>query len=77
MPSAYTLAKDQIEQARAILANEVWYDPEVDNLFELALFRLRELEASLGDLPHDHVRPVAPSPLQGPARLRLMPWLES
>lgn len=73
MPSAYLLAKDQIEQARAILANEVWFDPELDNLFELALFRLGELEGSLHDTGLELTKPTPLEPRR--TRSRMMPWL--
>lgn len=75
MPSAYLLAKDQIEQARAILANEVWFDIEVDRLFELAQARLAELDRSMGlsAAPHDLLKfPATPAS----PRTRLMPWLK-
>lgn len=75
MPSAYLLAKDHIEQARAMLANEVWFDAEMDHLFEVALARLNELDAKVFDDPVEmptslHERPRAP------VRTRLMPWLD-
>ena len=71
MPSAYLLAKDQIEQARAILANEVWFDAELDHLFVLAQTRLAELERKI-DAP---VGAAAPVKFPAPPRARLMPWL--
>lgn len=77
MPSAYLLAKDQIEQARAILANEVWFDPQVDHLFELALYRLQELEATtMASAPLRPVSTSRPLPSERQARLRFMPWLD-
>lgn len=75
MPSAYILAKDHIEQARAMLANEVWFDAEMDNLFDVALARLDDLDRKVFD---DSVV----TPLKPPARPdvsprhRLMPWLD-
>lgn len=71
MPSAYLLAKDQIEQARAILANEVWFDAELDHLFVLAQTKLAELERAI----NDPVRADAPLKFPAPPRARLMPWL--
>lgn len=73
MPSAYVLAKDNLEQARAILANEVWHDSEVEYLLELAITRLAALER--------HIVDVVPHPQHGrlPARTmrqRNMPWLD-
>ncbi len=47
MPSAYLLARDRLEQARAILANEVWFDTRLDDLLKLGLLRLYELEYDL------------------------------
>jgi hypothetical protein len=44
MPSAYVLAKDSLQQAQAILSNEVWQDDQVDHLLGLAIARLLELE---------------------------------
>lgn len=44
MPSAYVLAKDQIEQARAMLSNEVWHDAEIEALLERTIARLIELD---------------------------------
>ncbi|WMT91466.1 hypothetical protein [Pelagibacterium sp. H642] len=72
MPSAYLLAKDHIEQARAMLANEVWFDPEMDHLFDVALARLNALDAKIYD---DNVTPLPRRP--GPRRrARMMPWLD-
>lgn len=73
MPSAYVLAKDNLEQARAILSNEVWHDSEVEYLLDLAIARLVALER--------HIVDVVPHPQQGriPARTmrqRSMPWLD-
>lgn len=76
MPSAYLLAKDQIEQARAILANEVWFDIEVDRLFELAQARLAELERSMGISTQPHELLQMPA-MPARSRARLMPWLKS
>lgn len=76
MPSAYILAKDQIEQARAMLANEVWFDPQLDHLFEVALFRLDELQDVVDAPVPLHPRSaVMPNAARGP-RTRLMPWLD-
>jgi hypothetical protein len=72
MPTAYLLAKDRIEQARVMLANEVWYDPGVDRLLGVALARLDELNARLSD---DMPR-TAQTPIEGSPRVRLMPWLD-
>lgn len=76
MPSAYILAKDQVEQARAILANEVWFDAQLDHLFELALVRLAQLQ-DVVEVPaplHPHTISM-PNAARGP-RARLMPWLD-
>ena len=75
MPSAYTLAKDQIQQARAMLANEVWFDTELDHMFEIALMRLEELDFALDEYQEparDAAIPMAP---RAP-RVRMMPWLD-
>lgn len=75
MPSAYLLARDQIEQARAMLTNEIWYDPETDHLFELALNRLDALDAALAR--ETGLAPGATRMPQGrKPRTRLMPWLD-
>ncbi|WP_196259457.1 hypothetical protein [Pelagibacterium limicola] len=70
MASAYLLAKDKLEQARAILMAEAWFDPEADHLFELAIRRLIELDnlASTGL--------VGPRPERPHNALALMPWLD-
>lgn len=53
MPSAYTLARDKLEQARALLANEVWRDDQIDRVLDIAIARLIALDASLLDCtPH-------------------------
>ena len=72
MPTAYLLAKDRIEQARAMLANEVWYDAGMDHLLDVALARLDELDAKLAENP---TRTPPRQPDVSP-RIRLMPWLE-
>ncbi|HCO54715.1 hypothetical protein V6617_14385 [Pelagibacterium nitratireducens] len=72
MPTAYLLAKDRIEQARAMLANEVWYDAGMDHLLEVALARLDELDARLTEDPPR----TPPRQPEGSPRVRLMPWLE-
>jgi len=75
MPSAYILAKDHIEQARAMLAGEVWFDSGLDQLFAMALTRLDELDAKVFDDPV--VRPFSTAVRPGlPPRSRLMPWLD-
>ena len=72
MPTAYLLAKDRIEQARAMLANEVWYDAGMDHLLDIALARLDELDARLSaDTPR-----ITPQPPEGSPRVSLMPWLD-
>lgn len=72
MPSAYILAKDHIEQARAMLANEVWFDAEMDQLLEIALAQLTTLDAKVYDDPasSEKVRPLLRR------RARMMPWLD-
>lgn len=45
MPSAYVLAKDYLQQAQAILSNEVWKDEQVDTLITVAIARLHDLES--------------------------------
>lgn len=72
MPSAYLLAKDHIEQARAMLANEVWFDAEMDRLLDVALNRLNALDAKVYD---DPVTPLRSKP-QLRRRARMMPWLD-
>ncbi|MAN77658.1 hypothetical protein OF122_16310 [Pelagibacterium flavum] len=72
MPTAYLLAKDRIEQARAMLANEVWFDAGMDHLLSVALARLDELDAGLSD----DAPKVVPNPSQASPRIRLMPWLD-
>ncbi|WP_404406090.1 hypothetical protein [Pelagibacterium halotolerans] len=47
MPSAYILAKDKLEQARAMMANEVWRDDQVDHMLNIAIARLIDLDKSL------------------------------
>ena len=71
MPSAYLLAKDHVEQARAVLANEVWFDAEIDQLFDVALARLSALDARVFEGP---VRPPRGAHMRRSARL--MPWLD-
>ncbi|WP_127144833.1 hypothetical protein [Pelagibacterium montanilacus] len=51
MPSAYVLAKDHLEQARAILASDVWHDDELAQIIERAVGRLDDLERRLFDSP--------------------------
>ena len=72
MPSAYLLAKDHVEQARAMLANEVWFDAEIDQLFDAALARLGALDARVFDGPT--VRNPRGAHMRRSARL--MPWLD-
>lgn len=75
MPSAYILAKDHIQQARAVLASEVWFDAEIDRLFAIALARLDTLDAKVFDEPA--TRPFTPlNRPELPPRSRLMPWLD-
>lgn len=75
MPSAYILAKDHIQQARAVLSNEVWFDAEMDHLFGVALARLDDLDAKVFDDPV--VTPLSLPKRPGCAsRTRLMPWLD-
>lgn len=66
MPSAYVLAKDSLQQAQAILANEVWHDDQIAHLLEQAIARLAELDRVAGD-----ERPFSARPDPG-ARLH---WL--
>lgn len=70
MPSAYLVARDNIEQVRAILANDAWFDAQVEHLLVLAISRLQELDhmVALTGEPY----PGAPSRDQ---RRRQMPWL--
>lgn len=75
MPSAYLLAKDHVEQARAIIANEVWYDREVDSLLARTISQLVKLDHKV----HEHVPPVEthtgmPKVPQGPNAI--LPWLD-
>ncbi|MCD7059167.1 hypothetical protein [Pelagibacterium xiamenense] len=49
MPSAYILAKDKLEQARALMANEVWQDDQIDRVLDIAIARLIDLDRSLID----------------------------
>ncbi|WP_421952862.1 hypothetical protein [Pelagibacterium sp.] len=72
MPTAYLLAKDRIEQARAMLANEVWYDAGMDHLLGIAVARLDELDAELSD----DTSKIAPKFSEASPRVRLMPWLD-
>lgn len=72
MPSAYILAKDHIEQARAMLANEVWFDAEIDHLFDVALARLDTLDEKVFDDPVE----VPSGRPELPLRARVMPWLD-
>lgn len=51
MPSAFVLAKDNLQQARSILSNEIWFDREVDFLIDLAIARLWQLESDNIGLP--------------------------
>ncbi|HWJ89130.1 MAG TPA: hypothetical protein VNS12_13765 [Pelagibacterium sp.] len=73
MPSAYILAKDRIQQARAMLANDIWFDAVTDHLFEVALARLDELDAGVFDDAGKRPETLRPAM---PARVRLMPWLD-
>lgn len=74
MPSAYLLARDNLEQARAILANDVWFDTRIDHLLDLAISRLLELDATIAD-PKIHTRETCPVPAN--IRHRKMPWLDT
>lgn len=48
MLSAYRIAMEKIEQARAIISGEVWHDDEIAMLFDLAEERLQELYHGMG-----------------------------
>ncbi|WP_417579895.1 hypothetical protein [Pelagibacterium sp.] len=72
MPTAYLLAKDRIEQARVMLANDVWFDADMDRLLGVAIARLDDLDARLSD----DVVIMTPKPSEVSARMRLMPWLD-
>lgn len=69
MPSAYLLAKDHIEQARAILSSEVWHDDEASHLLDCLADRLVELDSRLLD-----ARPIEhPMAFEGMLARRLPP----
>ncbi len=72
MPTAYLLAKDRIEQARAMLAKRGLVRCRDDHLLSVALARLDELDAGLSD----DAPKVVPNPSQASPRIRLMPWLD-
>jgi len=72
MPSAYLLARDNLEQARAILANDVWFDTKLDQLLDLAVSRLQELDAAIAD-PKIHTLETRRAPTN--IRHSKMPWL--
>lgn len=74
MPSAYLLARDNLEQARAILANDVWFDTKLDHLLDLAVSRLLELDSTMAD-PKIHTLETRPVPTN--IRHRKMPWLDT
>ncbi len=44
MPSAYILARDKIEQAKAMLDSEIWRDETVSGLATALIARLSELD---------------------------------
>lgn len=44
MPSAYILARDKIEQAKAMLESEIWRDETVSRLATALIARLSELD---------------------------------
>lgn len=73
MTSAYLHARDMIEQARAILANEAWFDPDVDRLLDRTMNRLAQLEARAHGGALAPMRPVSTSQL----RRGMMPWLDT
>ncbi len=70
MASVYILAKDKLEQIRAMLGSGGFYDAEADHLISLAVRRMTELDnlASTG---------LAPPPAGKPHNAHiLMPWLD-
>lgn len=72
MPSAYVLAKDHIEQARAMLSSEVWYDEKIESILDQAVARLAELDRRVYEYapPEEkkHIRPDLP-PMPAPVLL--------
>lgn len=70
MASVYMLAKDKLEQVRAVLAADAVYDAEADHLLALTIRRLGELD----DLA---VTGLAPEPRDVHRHNHaLMPWLD-
>lgn len=70
MASVYILARDKLEQVRAMLSTGASFDPEADHLFDLAIRRMVELDnlVSTG---------LAPEPGNQPHKAHiLMPWLD-
>ena len=72
MPSAYVLAKDHIEQARAMLSSEVWYDEKIESVLDQAVERLVELDRRVYEYapPEEkkQIRPELP-PMPAPVLL--------
>lgn len=70
MASVYILAKDKLEQVRAMLSTSAYYDSEADHLVDLAMRRMVELDnlVSTGLAP-DRNRPPHKAHM-------LMPWLD-
>lgn len=69
MASVYLLAKDKLEQVRAVLTSATSFDPEADHILDLAIRRMAELD----DL---HTTGLAPDPGSRPYNVHnSMPWL--
>lgn len=72
MPTAYVLAKDHIEQARAMLSSEVWYDGEIETILGNAVAKLIELDRRIHEYvpptPKKQIRPDLP-PMPAPMLL--------
>jgi hypothetical protein len=70
MASVYTLARDKLEQVRAILSTNASFDAEADHVLDLAIRRMTELDnlVSTGLLPEPGARPHK-------AHIS-MPWLD-
>lgn len=60
MPTAYVLAKDHIEQARAMLSSEVWYDGEIETILDSAIAKLIELDRRV----YEYVPPTQKSQIR-------------
>lgn len=79
MPSAYLLAHRKVEEGRAVLASEIWFDAELNRYFSLLLARLELLETEVTDavvlVPRHDIPQNAPRPIHRKSDSSVIPFV--